>query len=432
MLRNISNLLPTIFYMVCGALISLTYFELTDEKGICQQDTSYRNPARKSVKGQQCKCEEVLESIRVLQEKTLKVERDLLSEKNKLKLLLRRLGSEPTAKRDSEPRSRQEKIIFSDDFIERSNKDIQINSKLPIWSFTPTFLFRPSSIVHSPQVATDKSKDVGAKRTIKNAFLQICWHFKTKFRTKTCELVHGSLSIDLTLGPRLAFVVKVKRKEPMLVKVDGLFKLDQKFSIKHAHLITNRNEMHVITMISDEVPISRLKSFLDMFKALKRKGEKLYVYFSIYANEKNLEKFRTCILEFSKDINNTFLKISHMKRKFERAYARHHGVSLLPAGDVLIIFVDIDITFDYGFLQRCQSYTQAGKSVYFPIVFSMYNPIFYPKSGNRTFVVSRKKGFWRTTGLGNLCVYKSDYLAVGGFNTNITGWGSEDDDLYER
>ena len=438
MLRNISNLLPTIFYMLCGALVAMTYLELTYVNSIgCQQDSSNKYYPRATGQYQHCKCEEVLETIRFLQEKTLKVQRDLEHEKHKLKVLLQQLGGEPQQGNPnsfggSRPWRPQDTSVFGSDVLERPYKDVQDNSKLPIWSFTPTFLFRPSSIVHNPRVPTDKSKDVGAKRTIKGAFRQICWHFKKKFGTRSCELIHGSLSIDLSLGLRLAFVIKLRRREPVFVKVDGLFKLEQRFSLKHANIIKNKDDIHIITMISDAVPISRLDSFLGMLKVLKRNREILYVYFSIYANRKNLERFRTRILDFSKNCESTFVRISHVNHKFERAYARHHGVSLLPAKDTLIIFVDIDITFDYGFLQRCQSYTQAGKGVYFPIVFSMYNPVFYPKGGNKTFVVSRRKGFWRTTGLGNLCVYKSDYLAVGGFNTNITGWGSEDDDLYER
>ena len=434
MLRNISNLLPKFFYVLCGVVISIIYIELFVDKGLGDQgNTAHHRPRN----NQNCKCEEVLETIRALQEKTLKVERELLYEKSKLKMLLQRLEDDNPSEysnifKNTELRMHETAAIFGDGVAGKPHGQIQSNSKLPIWSFTPKSFFQPSLIVHSPMVATDKIKDAGMKRTVKNAFTQICWHFKSRFRTKACELVHGSLAIDLTVGLRLAFVIKLKRREPTFVKVDGLFKVDKKFSLKHANLVMFQKELHIITMISDAVPLSRLKNFLGMLKTLKRRGEVLYVYFSIFANEKNLETFRVCILEQSRTLNYTFVKISHVKHKFDRAYARHHGVSLLPKKDTLIVFADIDITFDDGFLQRCQSYTQAGKSVYFPIVFSMYNPIFYPKGSNNTFVVSRKKGFWRTTGLGNLCVYKSDYFAVGGFNTNITGWGSEDDDLYER
>jgi len=428
MLRNISNLLPKIIYILCGVAISIIYMELFVDRGLGEQGNTARRRPRNS---QNCKCEEVLETIRALQEKTLKVERDLLYEKSKLKILLQRVEDDNPSEYPK-LRIHETAAIFGGGVIGKPHGQSQSNSKLPIWSFTPKYFFQPSLRVHSPMVAADKIKDAGMKRTVKNAFTQICWHFKSRFRTKTCELVHGSLGLDLTVGLRLAFVIKLKRREPAFVKVDGLFKVDKKFSLKNANVVVFEKELHIITMISDAVPLSRLKNFLGMLKMLKRRGEVLYVYFSIFANERNSEIFRACIMEQSRTLNYTFVKISHVKHKFDRAYARHHGVSLLPKKDTLIVFADIDITFDDGFLQRCQSYTQAGKSVYFPIVFSMYNPIFYPRGSNNTFVVSRKKGFWRTTGLGNLCVYKSDYFAVGGFNTNITGWGSEDDDLYER
>ena len=443
MLRNISNLLPTVFYMLCGALISMVYFELTAESriGLPLEGKAPRKYSEHQMKLQHCACKEVLENFKLLQKKTLKIEKELIFEKNKLRTILQQLQEEsisfpfekPTSGQHKGGKDRMGKNDIKEFKSKGSNREILEKTKFPVWSFSREFIFKPSVIVDKPRVPTNKSNDIGAKRVISRGFTQACLYLKKKLKTNGCDMVHGSLSINPGLGLNLAFILQVKRKASVWwVKVNGRFKFDQRFAIDHANIIKNQNEIHIITMISDEIPLSRLKSFLEMLKALKMNGEKLYVYFSIYANTEKLETFKTCIHESKKNLNNTFVKISHVKEKFERAAARHHGVSLLPARNVVILFADIDITFDHGFLQRCQSYAQAGKSAYFPIVFSLYNPKFYPKTPSKMYVISKKRGFWRTGGLGNICVYKSDYSAVGGFDTNITGWGSEDDDLYER
>ena len=41
-------------------------------------------------------------------------------------------------------------------------------------------------------------------------------------------------------------------------------------------------------------------------------------------------------------------------------------------------------------------------------------------------------GHWRNYGFGMACMYNIDYHSVGGFNTNIVGWGGEDVDLYKK
>lgn len=447
MLRNICNLLPKVFYVVFGALIYWFYLELTaDTKlGLGFPEKGSSGPIRchdlQLEHYQPCKCQEVLKSFELLQKRAFNIENELYLEKKKLKTLLHKLqeginfneGELPSEISTNNDLSHNEQLFTTAKHPESSSKRVVDNAKLPIWSFSPKFIFRPSLLIKHPKVAMERSKELGAKAVINRAVSQACSFVKKKLKTQDCELVHGSLTIDLLQGLRLVFILKFqKRTSTLLVRVRSRVKMNQKFAIEEAHIVRNQAEIHIITMISDDIPLLRLKKFLEMLGNLKVTEKKIFVYLSIYASAENLEVFKACILESSKNYNNTFVKISQVTKRFERASARHHGVSLLPARNVLIMFADIDITFDNGFLQRCQSYTEAGKSSYFPMVFSMYNPTFYPKNSSKAFIISRKRGYWRTGGLGNLCVYKSDYLAAGGFDTNINGWGSEDDDLYER
>ena len=126
----------------------------------------------------------------------------------------------------------------------------------------------------------------------------------------------------------------------------------------------------------------------------------------------------------------------------------------------LLFFIDVDIGFTKDILELCRSYTIPGKSVYYPIVFSMYNPAIVgtPKkrkkkpnpddeqdegdneenddqeeNENESSKKVKKKssrvtmhqdfGYWRHFGYGMTCQYKEDYLKVGGFNLTIEGWG---------
>jgi hypothetical protein len=51
---------------------------------------------------------------------------------------------------------------------------------------------------------------------------------------------------------------------------------------------------------------------------------------------------------------------------------------------------------------------------------------------NKPVHISDETGQWRRYGLGMACVARSDIVRLGGYNTNIRGWGEEDVDLYER
>ncbi|XP_068980357.1 chondroitin sulfate synthase 1 [Bombus flavifrons] len=118
---------------------------------------------------------------------------------------------------------------------------------------------------------------------------------------------------------------------------------------------------------------------------------------------------------------------------FSRAKALNFGVSRLKDDD-LMFFVDVDIVFTESALYRIRANSLLGRQIYFPVVFSQYDPKVVYK-GNRkqdTFAINEISGYWRQFGFGIVSLYKQDYKSVGGFNLSIQGWGKEDVDFYEK
>lgn len=51
-------------------------------------------------------------------------------------------------------------------------------------------------------------------------------------------------------------------------------------------------------------------------------------------------------------------------------------------GDALLFFCDVDVVFTVDFLERCRQNTDRGRRVYYPVVFSQYNPKYVNSSGH--------------------------------------------------
>jgi len=120
------------------------------------------------------------------------------------------------------------------------------------------------------------------------------------------------------------------------------------------------------------------------------------------------------------------------KGEFSRALALHQGITSLSSGS-LVLFIDVDIHFTREALDRVRLHTIQGEQMYFPIVFSQYDSRMVCGADHCS--VSQQtsdSGYFRFFGFGIASMYKEDYLACGGFDLSIHGWGKEDVDLYSK
>ncbi|XP_048187247.1 chondroitin sulfate synthase 3 [Perognathus longimembris pacificus] len=143
-------------------------------------------------------------------------------------------------------------------------------------------------------------------------------------------------------------------------------------------------------------------------------------------------------VELIQDYQNKYPKADITLIPTKGEFSRGLGLEMASSqfdNDTLLLFCDVDLIFRGDFLQRCRDNTIQGQQVYYPIIFSQYDPK-VTSGGNPptddNFVFSKKTGFWRDYGYGITCIYKSDLLDAGGFDTSIQGWGLEDVDLYSK
>ncbi|CAF0940746.1 unnamed protein product [Brachionus calyciflorus] len=146
-------------------------------------------------------------------------------------------------------------------------------------------------------------------------------------------------------------------------------------------------------------------------------------------------------------ISEDRLKLIIEEAKFSRSIGCELGAASFSQRD-LIFFIDVDIYFTRDFLFRARLNTIEFKQVYYPIVFSEYDPddpleaikiLSDSTNGNSTAKIrddhlnlNMDTGYWRQFGFGIVAVYNSDLRRVGGFDVRIVGWGKEDVDLYEK
>ncbi|XP_067211865.1 chondroitin sulfate synthase 1 [Linepithema humile] len=164
-------------------------------------------------------------------------------------------------------------------------------------------------------------------------------------------------------------------------------------------------------------------------------GEKTFLLIVLYQqkNEDSFNKTIDLVEKFKYKYRSASIEILPVSGDFSRARALDLGASKLHADD-LMLFIDVDIVFTSSALNRIRLNTLPGRRLYFPIVFSQYDPkIVYGEAGKQDkFTINEISGHWRQYGFGIVSLYKKDYRTVGGLDLSIQGWGKEDVEFFEK
>lgn len=250
---------------------------------------------------------------------------------------------------------------------------------------------------------------------------------------------------------------------------------------EHKGLVDYTGDIHkgkkvinfILPLTGDAKKKSAFKLFLSSFETVALNQDKFVTLTIIFGYSKssqdglNEKKYLENILnDFRQRTSFTNINLIYveMAGSFSRAKLIQIGVESCcdndqfdstPLNENLMFFCDVDVLFNKNFLDLCRYNTARNKRVYFPILYSFYNPnmakVLYNNESSRganklddsdvdieeakvNLIINKESGYWRDSGFGMTCLYKDDFNRVGGFDdfVNKNGWGGEDLHLYRK
>lgn len=130
--------------------------------------------------------------------------------------------------------------------------------------------------------------------------------------------------------------------------------------------------------------LERFKNFIDLFINICVKKDKNVFLTVVLYGEKDFKTVKKILQNLENDYDFRKYQLIMRDKEFSRGRALHDGVLYWKGKNpnVLMFFCDVDITFRPEFLRRCRAFTEPGKQVYYPVVFSLYNPKNVYEDGN--------------------------------------------------
>ncbi|XP_012938987.1 chondroitin sulfate N-acetylgalactosaminyltransferase 2 [Aplysia californica] len=256
------------------------------------------------------------------------------------------------------------------------------------------------------------------------------------------DFVEGLYRTDPTSGSHFELFFNDRdspdpQQKHSYVKISILRPFAPPVTVQHRSVDTTTEWINIILPLSGRVDAFRI--FMEQFTSVCVKHDKRVYLTVVYFGVPGLKEVKAIMSHVAKTHKFKLMKLVTLNETFARGRGLQIGALNWKGGDALLFFCDVDIVFTAEFLERCRLNTERGQRVYYPIVFSLYNPrVVYSlqdvpiPSLQDQLVLSKDTGFWRDFGYGMTCQYRSDFLKIKGFDEQITGWGGEDVFLYQK
>ena len=270
-----------------------------------------------------------------------------------------------------------------------SAKDVQVSERVQFQSFAKTHVFevasnlRPKDYLFHGQNANMRKVKSGRKHFLEAQDIAIDFiNANTSYRVSRDNVVDGVYRVDINAGIDYELYFKDPTANKFIT-IRLIRPLGPMQPVTAPNDARNPNELiNLILPLSGR--LERFQQFIDTFVEVCIKSDKHVFLTVVLYGASDFNSVKSTLKDLEASYGFKKYQLIMRDKPFSRGRALHDGVMYWSGtpSNVLMFFCDVDITFRPEFLRRCRMYTEPNNKVYYPMVFSLYNPKNVYEDGN--------------------------------------------------
>ncbi|XP_044276250.1 chondroitin sulfate N-acetylgalactosaminyltransferase 2 isoform X2 [Varanus komodoensis] len=164
-----------------------------------------------------------------------------------------------------------------------------------------------------------------------------------------------------------------KRTDDMEYKHVTLFRpFGPLMKVKSETVDISRSIINIIVPLSGRTEV--FAQFMQNFREVCINQDKRIHLTVVYFGHEGLSEVKSILEAVAREANFHNYTLVSLNEEFNRGRGLDVGSRAWEKGEVLMFFCDVDIYFTAEFLNSCRLNAEPGKKVFYPVVFSLYNP----------------------------------------------------------
>jgi len=276
-------------------------------------------------------------------------------------------------------------------------------------------------------IAPEHSPSESMQAELINVFERLQTYLRSRFPSSVVSvsrIIDGYMRFNPHLGREYLLTIKLDQngKSPMYHRYHLIRELGPAMSVINLPSAPSSVTVNVILPLQKVGTSFRefLQSYI--YSGVEHSKNKMHIVLVVFPTV-SADEVKAQVRYLNSNSHPVSASVVMVDEEYDFHRGIQSGVKSLSENNGLLFLADVNLRFGSDFFRRCRYNSQLEKRVYYPVAFQLYDWSFKGYSVHSNPPLSADTGRWDAQHFSHLCIYKKDYVKIGGYEENQNSRG---------